>query len=62
MALNSSHDIFLQGDRICRISRMQKRVQQAIYCLCFAKVQKRTPIKFEISQDGKKNRFVKRLH
>lgn len=33
MALNSSHDIFLQGDRICRISRMQKRVQQAVHCL-----------------------------
>lgn len=33
LALNSSHDIFLQGDRICRISRTQKRVQQAVHCL-----------------------------
>ncbi len=33
MALNSSHDIFLDGDHIARIHSMAKKVRQAVHCL-----------------------------
>ena len=33
MALNSSHDIYLDGDHICRIGNIAKKVRQAVLCL-----------------------------
>lgn len=33
MALNNSHDIFLDGDHICRIGNIAKKVRQAVLCL-----------------------------
>lgn len=33
MALDNSHDIFLDGDHICRIGNIAKKVRQAVLCL-----------------------------
>ena len=33
MALDNSHDIFLDGDHICRIGNIAKTVRQAVLCL-----------------------------
>jgi len=33
MALNGSHDVFLNGDSIARVHSMAKKVRQAVLCL-----------------------------
>ena len=33
MSLDKSHDIFLDGDHICRIGNIAKKVRQAVLCL-----------------------------
>ena len=33
MSLDNSHDIFLDGDHICRIGNIAKKVRQAVLCL-----------------------------